>query len=191
MKIIYIDVETTGIGIPESGLVQLAGEVEIDGEAKEQFSYRIRPFANDVVSDEALEVNGLTRAQLAQYPAPAEVFSEFEALLGKYIDRYDRTDKFLLVAYNAPFDADHLRAWFEKNQDRFFGSWFWHPPLDVMTLAATVLMAKRKELPNFKLTTVAAACGLCVDESKAHDALYDVLLTKELFRRIVTHVATI
>jgi len=182
MKLIFIDVETTGLGFPESGLVQLAGLVEIDGEVKASFDYRIRPFPQDVITDQALALNRITRDELAQYDEPGIVFKEFVELLSTFVDRYDRSDKLHLVAYNAQFDAEHLRAWFEKNGDQYFGSWFFHPPLDVMGMAAAVLMPRRHTLDNFKLITVAQALGMAIDEGRIHDATYDVHLTKEVFR---------
>jgi len=188
MKIIYIDVETTGIPFPESGLVQLAGAIEIDGEVQRHFNFRMRPFPGDLVSDEALALNGLTLADLETYEDPATVFEQFDTMLGEYIDRYDREDKFHFVGYNTQFDADHLRTWFEKNNDQFFGSWFWHPPVDVMALAAMVLMPNRAALNNFRLPTVATMLGLAVDEDKTHDALYDIDLTRELFHQLLGHV---
>ena len=184
MKIVYLDVETTGIPCPQSGLVQLAGAIEIEGEVKQQFDFRIRPFPDDVISDEALAVNGLTRDELRTYEDPAKVFNQFEALLGAYVDRYDRTDKFHVVAYNANFDADHLRAWFEKNHSPYFGSWFWHPPLDVMAIAAMALMPERRRIENFRLATIAARLGIEVDPAKTHDALYDVHLARAVFGRL-------
>jgi len=181
MKLIYVDVETTGIPCPVSGLIQLAGMIEIDGELREDFDYSIRTFPSDIISDEALAVNGITRKQIQKYDPPERVFRQLIDLLDKYIDRYDRTNKFHFVAYNAEFDADHLRAWFEKNGDKYFGSWFFHPPLDVMGIAAVVLMNKRPTLPDFKLATVAKALGLDVDTAKTHDALYDIRLTRQMF----------
>jgi len=185
MKLIYLDIETTGIPCPASGLIQLSGAIEIDGEFKEQFNFRMRPFPEDVVSDEALTVNGASRADLAVYDESARVFEQFVDLLGKYVDRYDRSDKFHLVAYNARFDADHLRAWFEKCGDRYFGSWFWHPVIDVMGLASVVLMRERPDICGYKLVTLAEAMGLHVDEDAVHDAVYDAELTRQLFPRLV------
>jgi DNA polymerase-3 subunit epsilon len=181
MKLVFLDIETTGIPSPASGLIQIAGTIEIDGSVKEVFNFRIRPFPEDVVTDEALTVNGASRAELAVYDDPARVFEQFVALLGKYVDRYDRSDKFHFVAYNARFDADHLRAWFEKCGDRYFGSWFWHPVIDVMGLAAVVLMRERAEIGDYKLVTVAEVMGLHVDEDAVHDAMYDAEITRHLF----------
>ena len=185
MKLIFIDVETTGLEYPDSGLIQLSGVIEIEGEIKASFDHRIRPFPADVVSDEALSVNGLTHEEIAGYEDPRVVFDRFISLLGQFVDRYDRSDKFHLVAYNAPFDSEHIRAWFEKNKNRFYGSWFWHPPIDVMGMAAVAAMASRSRLNNFKLTTVARALGLHVEESLAHDALYDIRLTRSVFQVLV------
>jgi hypothetical protein len=61
MKLIYIDVETTGIECPESGLLQLAGAIEIDGQVAQEFNHRMRPFPADKICEEALEVNGLSK----------------------------------------------------------------------------------------------------------------------------------
>lgn len=182
MKLIFIDVETTGLEHPDSALIQLSGLIEIDGEVRASFDYRIRPFPADIVAVEALSVNGLTREEIDGYDDPRAVFDEFTSLLAQFVDRYDRADKFHLVAYNAPFDSEHLRAWFAKNDDRFYGSWFWHPPIDVMGMAAVAAMPRRAHLENFKLVTVAKALGLIVDEAKAHDALYDIGLTRSVFQ---------
>lgn len=186
---IYLDIETTGIPCPASGLVQLAGEIEIDGKTVEKFCYRVKPFPGDVISDEALTVNGITRDELAKFEEPGVVFARFIELLGRHVDRYNKADKAHFVGYNARFDADHLRAWFDKNNDKFFGSWFWHPVIDVMGLAAVHFMGRRAAFPDFKLTTVAAAAGIHVEHNKAHDASYDVLLTKALFKWLAKEMA--
>lgn len=186
MKLIFLDIETTGIPCPQSGLIQLAGLIEVDGQAVETFDFRVRPFPNDVIAEEALRVNGVTREALKTYPEPGVVFSQLMGLLAQYVDRYDKEDKLHFVAYNARFDADHLRAWFEKNGDKYFGSWFWHPPIDVMSLAAAALMDKRHTLADFRLPGVAKALGIAVNETRLHDAVYDVELTREVFYRLIS-----
>ena len=185
MKLIFIDVETTGIAFPESGLIQLAGTIEIPDAKPKFFQYRIRPFPNDVIEEEALEVNGITREELNTYPAPGKVYKDFTNLLDTCVDRYDRADKFHFIGYNAMFDSDHLRAWFEKNGDKYFGSWFYFPPIDVMGMAAVHLMRRRAGMKDFKLLTVARELGLTVDETKAHDARYDIALTRKIFQVLI------
>lgn len=182
-KLIFIDVETTGIAT-NAGLIQLAGVIDIAGQPKKYFDYLIRPFADDTISDDALAVTGSTREQLMHYPEPMEVYQKFIRLLEQHVDKYNRNDKFHFIGYNARFDADHLRAWFKKNGDKYYGSWFYFPPIDVMNLAAVSLMHERSKLPDFKLTTVAKVCGLDFDPAGAHDALFDIKLTERLFWKV-------
>lgn len=33
--------------------------------------------------------------------------------------------------------------WFEKSRDKYFGSWFYFPPIDVMGMAAVHLISRR------------------------------------------------
>jgi len=45
-------------------------------------------------------------------------------------------------------------------------------------------MNQRPSMPNFKLMTVAKHIGLDIDESKAYDAIYDVEITREIFKKL-------
>lgn len=110
-------------------------------------------------------------------------FKRLEGLLGRFVDRYDQTDKYHFLAYNARFDADHLRRWFEKCGSPFFGSWFWAPPIDVMSIAAVVLMSERPKLKNFRLATVASHLGISTPGPE-HDALADVELGQRVFQAV-------
>ena len=111
--------------------------------------------------------------------AEERIYKQFVDLLSKYVDRYNKKDKFFLAGYNiASFDNSFLRAWFIQNGDKYFGSWFWSNCFDVMVLATPYLSEKRAEMENFKQGTVAKALGINVDDSKLHDALYDIEICK-------------
>lgn len=131
---------------------------------------------------------GVTKEEILQYPPMQEVYSEFVQMLGKYVDKYDKTDKFFLCGYNnASFDNQFLRAWFVQNGDNYFGSWFWSSAIDVMVLATQALMEVRSRMLNFKLCTVAQAFGIKIEEEKLHDAMYDIYLTYEVYKRITNN----
>jgi DNA polymerase-3 subunit epsilon len=51
-----------------------------------------------------------------------------------------------------------------------------------MVLAAFKLKTERTNLENFQLKTVAKYLGIEVDESRLHDAQYDIYLTYELYK---------
>jgi DNA polymerase-3 subunit epsilon len=185
IKSIYLDVETTGL-TRKNGIIQLSGMIIIDGVEKEQFDFRVKPFENDEIEDKALEVSGTTREALQKEPyrEPGEVYNDFVGILGKYVDKFKREDKFHFIAYNANFDDQRLRDFFSKIGDKYFGSWFFYPYLDVMTMAATVLAGERANMSNFRLNTVAKKLGINVDESRIHDAMYDIYLTRAIFCKI-------
>ena len=51
-----------------------------------------------------------------------------------------------------------------------------------MVLASFYLRKERAKLVDFKLKTVAQYLGIEIDESKLHDAEYDIYLTIEIFK---------
>lgn len=192
-KLFFIDLETTGTDPNQNGIVQLSGIIEIDQEEKERINLLIHPFETDVIEEEALEINNRTKEEISNFRSPVAIYKNFIDTMLKYIDKYDRLDKFNFVGYNSRFDDDFLRAWFKKCADKYYGSYFFWPPIDVANMAATWFINKRDLFLNFKLMTVAKAIGIQIDESKSHDAMYDIEITKELFNRLIkeqTHVRT-
>ena len=113
------------------------------------------------------------------------IYNQFVGILSKYVDKFNKKDKFFLVGYNnASFDNQFLRAWFIQNGDKYFGSWFWANCMDVMVLATPYLADRRAEMENFKQGTVAKALGIAVDDSKLHDALYDIEICKAIYDKV-------
>lgn len=188
MKQLFYDLETTGTMYWRNGIHQFSGMVVIDGEIKETFNYKVCPNPKADITEEALQVAGVSKEEILQYPPMQEVYSEFVQMLGKYVDKYDKTDKFFLCGYNnASFDNQFLRAWFVQNGDNYFGSWFWSSAIDVMVLATQALMEMRSRMLNFKLCTVAQTFGIKIEEEKLHDAMYDIYLTYEVYKRITNN----
>jgi DNA polymerase-3 subunit epsilon len=181
-KIFYFDLETTGTRFWKDGIHQISGIIEIDGEIKENFDFKVRPNPQAEISDEALNVGGVTREQISAYPEMRGVYDQLIEILGKYVDKFQKTDKFHLCGYNnRGFDDPFLRAWFVQNGDQYFGSWFWSDSIDVMVLASNYFMDERPSMIDFKLKTVCKQAGIEIDETKLHDAIYDIMLTKELY----------
>ena len=194
-KLIFIDVETTGVNPERNGLTQISGCVQIGDEVKESFDYFVRPYPQDAIEMAALEVTGMDRRQFLPpdhpdhlavpgqlFEDPKDIYVRLSTIFSKYASQYDKSDKFQFVGYNAhSFDMPFMRRFWEKNGDRFFGSWFWYPCLDVMLVWAQILQETRADLSNFKLATVARHCGIDVDDSRLHDSQYDIELTRELW----------
>lgn len=186
MKLFFCDLETTGVRAYTHGVVQISGEIwtrmSTTGLVKqESFNLRAAPFEEDVIDLRALEVTGLTKAEIQEYPRPQDVFKDLKRILKRYVDPFNKMDKFFFLAYNAPFDENHLRAFFKKNSDPYFGSWFFWPSIDVAVLAADYLRYERKDMMRFKLSDVAERLGIEIESSRLHDALYDVELTRKIY----------
>ncbi len=185
-KLFYIDVETTGTNPKKHGLIQIAGIIEIDGREEERINLLVSPFEGDVIEDEALEVIGKDEKVLWSYEKPKIIYDRLIGYMEKYVDRYDRTDKFHFIGYNSRFDDSFIRSWFRKLDDVYYGSWFYWPAIDVSNLAAVSLIDQRSAMPNFKLMTVADYLGIDVDPDKAHDALYDVEITRLMHKTLTS-----
>ena len=188
IKAAFIDVETTGVNQYKNGLIQLSGTICTLAEHRiieqEDFNYKIKPLPSDVIEDKALEINKVTRDQLEGFPHASQVYNSFTSMLNNYCDKFDRSDKLFFIGYNARFDYDFCRAWFEKLNDKYFGSYFFFPPIDVMNLAITQSIKERHLLENFKLGTVCNHFGINVDSESLHDADVDIKLTIELFKKL-------
>jgi DNA polymerase-3 subunit epsilon len=194
-KLVFIDVETTGVDPERSGITQISGCIQIGETVVESFDYYVRPYPTDQIDDAALQVTGIDRRQFLPaddpnclkiggqlFEDPQTVYKRLVEMLAKHVNKFDKSDKFQFVGYNAhSFDMPFMRKFWEKNNDRYFGSWFWYPCLDVMLLWAQILQPVRFDLTNFKLMTIAAYAGLEVDESRLHDSQYDIELTRSLW----------
>lgn len=185
MKILAYDLETTGTNPAQHGIHQIAGIILIDGKEKERFEIKLRPNPKAKIEQEALDVANVTLEQIMEYQSMEDGYQEFIKILSKYVDKFNKTDKLFLLGYNnAGFDDNFLRGLFLQNGDKYFGSRFWADPMDVRVLAIRQLAPVRHQMENFKLKTVARQMGIEVDESKLHDAVYDVELTLEIFKRL-------
>jgi len=183
---IFYDLETTGTDERKNSIHQIAGVVEFNGEIVEEFDIKTRPHPKAIIEPKALLVGNVLEDEILVYQDMKDAHIEFVSILERYCDRYDRKDKMYLVGFNnRKFDDVFLRRWFEQNGDTYFGSWFWGDSLDVMVLACEYLIERRVSMPNFKLKTVAEELGLYVEDVMLHNGVYDVKLTREIYR-IVT-----
>jgi DNA polymerase III alpha subunit (gram-positive type) len=177
MKEIFIDTETVGLDPQLNGIWQIAGMIV----SKEQFlpfNFKMAPHKGDIIEPEALEMSRMTEEEMWNLGDPFKVHHEFTTLMSTIVNKYDKKDKFIFYGYNARFDSNFLREWFAKCGDKYFGSWFWTPPVDIMATAAFHLAKERPAMANFKLETVVKWLGLKLDEEgDFHDADIDIKYT--------------
>jgi len=176
-KVLYLDEETTGTDPVKNDVIQLAAIVEINGKIMERFNMRCQPWDYGNIDLQALYVNGLTVDDLITFPEPMELYRSFTAMLGKYIDKFDRMDKFTPAGQNVPFDTGFLKCFFEKCGDKYYGSWMNWRHIDLLAVVRFLRFAGQLNLENDKLVTVASHFGI---EFDAHDAMADIETTRKL-----------
>lgn len=182
-KLAFIDTETTGFNPEVNYVIEIGGIIEY-GDTYEEFLLNSSVPEGTTLSEEAEEKHGYSLEDIMKFPGPADAYRSLIEIFEKHVDRYDRGDKFIFIGYSAEFDNNFLRSFFDRNNDQYFGSWFFTPWIDVMSLAANALKTERDRMENFKLGTVAKFIGLGVQEDQLHNSGYDIQLTRELYWKI-------
>lgn len=180
-KIFWFDTETTGVYPQQNAMIQLAGMIEINGIIKEEINLLFRPAEGRVIETRALEVNHRTASELLEFPHLAVGIGSLKKTFKKYIDQYDRDDKFIPAGFNTSFDCDFLRDTFYQSGDQYgIGSWMFNVNLDVRSWVSLLVAHTGLRLPNYKLVTICNHFGIQFDGG-AHDAFADIKATRELY----------
>ena len=180
LKRLYIDTETTGTDYKIHGIHQISGYIEINGEILETFDYKVKPFDEAIFDEKALEISNTTLEQILTYESEIEIYKKFSEILFKYLKVFDKTDRYAIVGYNVKFDKDFLHEFFKRQGDEFFFNYVWSIPLDVSVIAFEFLEAERYKMEHFNLMYVAEYLGIELNPEKAHQAIYDIEITREV-----------
>jgi len=176
-KILWLDCETTGLDPDRHAMIQLAVLIDIDGEVKESLNLKLRPLLFDVIEQSALEIHGYTEEEVKAFPGADEGLLTLKATMAKYVDKYNKRDKFVTAGYYVRFDVDFLRALFSKHGDDYFGGWFYSVSYDIQSVVAMEIADKGLRLENYQLATICEKFGIEIDK---HDALSDITATRNL-----------
>lgn len=185
MKEVFFDVETSGTEYKKHGILQLAGIIKIKGQEMDRFNLYMKPFGDQAVEPSALEANGITLEQIKGFDEPCVAYKKFLRLMDRFIDRYNKEDKFHLIGYNSRFDDNFLREWFERNGNKYYGAYYWWPSIDVSNMVAVKYRQYRAKFPNFQLMTVAEKLKIEVTKDNFHDAMYDTEVTMAIFDKVI------
>lgn len=185
MKIAFIDVETTGRKSEQNSIWALSLILVIDEKVAERKTWYMRPMTT--WEEPALELakQSFTEEEIRNFPMQYEAFEEFTKIITKYVDKFDKKDKLLFGGYNSKFDEEYVRAWFDFNDDKYYGSWFFSGTLDIMALCVFTFRSFRHKFPNFQLATLAAFFGI---ELEAHKSESDVNATFEIYKELTKRI---
>ena len=180
-KIFWLDTETTGVDCNKHAIIQLSAQIEIDDTVRHVINMRIQPFPGAEISPQALEINGMTEEEIQAFTPLDSSLKTLKNILKRYVNKFNRDDKFVIAGYNVGFDTNFLRAAFDYINDPYYGSWFFPCNRDVMTYVADYITLSGVRLKNYRLETMCEHFGI---ELKAHDAMSDIEATKQLYEVI-------
>ena len=190
-KVFWFDCETTGIDPVRCAILQLSGLIEIDGRIEETVDLYMRPLlgkekplykdksdTDDEIWDSALEVNEWTREEIAEQPHPKKAIDSLKTTLEKYVDKYNRSDKFVCAGKNVKFDISFLRECFRKTSNKYFGSYFFSVARELESIVAEMILQKGLRLEDYTLETL---CDHFKVKINAHEAMSDIIATRSLY----------
>lgn len=83
MKLLFFDLETTGVKFWRNGIHQIGGIVDIDGQEAERFDIRLAPNPAATIEQEALDVAGVTLEQVQSYQPMEEGYRQLVGILSQ------------------------------------------------------------------------------------------------------------
>lgn len=183
-KVLWMDTETSGTDEDRHAMLDLSVIIEIDREIISKKKFQIKPFSDDILDPQALEVNGYTEEMVKQEPflEPLEAHMQICGLWGSNVDKFEKSDKMYIGGFNVDFDLRFLTKFFEKCQDKYLGSWINWRKLDPMPLVTVLEYLGKVQLPNLKLETLCDYYQIPID---AHDSMSDIMATRELFYKLI------
>ncbi|MDA3900030.1 MAG: 3'-5' exonuclease [Spirochaetes bacterium] len=185
MKLLYFDTETTGLDPVVNSIIQISGIIEINGILVEEFNFMVKPVEpREMMSDQALQTHGYEGYYFTKFPEPAEVKRNLEKIFSRYVDKFNKHDKFIPVGQNISFDINFLKNFWEREGDKYLFSYV-NVASQVDTLATFRMLRHLGliESPDLKLETL---CRYYDIELNAHDAISDINATRELYQIIKT-----
>lgn len=181
MKVFWFDCETSGLDSARHGIISLAYAVEIDGHIVGEGELRSN-CEGKAIEDSALAINHFTRGNLLGHQPPEQMYRDLAAEFSRWVDKFDRDDKFYAGGFNVGFDMGFLRQLWTDQKDSYFGSWFYAGTLDPLALIpAMKYMGLMQDFTGgySKLAQVAEYLG--IDTTGAHDAKSDLHMTRACF----------
>lgn len=176
MNILWIDVETTGLG-SNAAVIEIAAIPMVDGEIKPHFHSMIRPHKGATIDLKAFEVTKIDVNEIWDYPEAKDVLNEFIS----WIDSHETI--FNLGGHNVGFDRNNLFKLFCRNAQ--YGSFitrFSHNDVDTLSLSREIFKGKKDKPVDFKLESICRYFG--TEDRVYHRALGDIQNTIEIFKEL-------
>lgn len=184
MKLLYLDTETTGLDHRIHGIIQIAAIMEIDGEVVDSIDIKCNIHPDFLIDPESMNIHGITNEEIESRIDSQTAYTMFVSWLDRHISPYDKTDKAYPVGFNINFDLNFLVEWFKVHGSKYgLGTYINWKRIDPLEILYIMDMRGKIALPNYKLKTVAD--HFAIDLTEEHDALADVLATRDILKKLL------
>ncbi len=163
---VVIDTETTGLDPRYDELIEVAGIKYVQGKEIERFSELIKP--KNELDNFITELTGINDEMLINSRSEKDVIIDFREFLGDSI----------LIGHNVNFDINFLYDSLKENHNIKLQNDF----IDIIRIARKVL----KHLDHHRLIDLILYYDL--DNEGTHRALNDVLLTYQVFNKLILDI---
>lgn len=163
---IALDLETTGLNPKQDRIIEIGAAQIVNGKVKDTFQTFVNPYKN--LSEEVMQLTGITDAQLIGAPGIGDVIHDFLAFAGKEP----------VLGHQVIFDYSFLKRAVVNE-----GMEFERYGMDTLKLARTFMPANHKK-------NLASACQYFGLEQRAnHRAFQDALAAYELYEEMKNRFA--
>lgn len=189
MKTVFFDLETTGTDFQRSAVIQIGAILDVDGEEVDRIDIKLKPHEGANIDSQALAVTGISMDDLLNNPDrvhPADGYWKFMRFCGfKPGQRVSPAMRIHRAGYNIlGFDNKFLENLGAMVGDGYTFAKFHWPGIDVASIACAGLRSVRGAMKDFKLMSVARELEIDI-EGQAHDALFDVHVTREVYYKLL------
>lgn len=182
-KLLFLDLETTGINPELHGIVSISAITDILNQQPEAVDLRLKPFDGCSYDAQALEVINTTYEEIQAYQPETAVYAILLDFIEKKVNKYDKQDKFTVVGYNCMFDMAFLANLFKRNFNNYTYAYFNAYYVDLFAIVKLIHSIKPYPTENLKLATICKYYGISLDN--AHNSFADIKATRELYYKII------
>lgn len=178
MKVLWMDLETSGPSSYKHGIVEASFIVEIKDKVVDRKTFYMNP-KNKEINEKSLAISGLKIEDINEFPLPPETYNDIKTFFEAYVDPFEPTDKFVPAGFNVlRFDLPFLRGLWYDNKDKYFHSFFVGGGIELVGVSRYLQWTEAmKRLQNDKLETLAKHLG-CYKENQ-HQAHVDVEMARD------------
>lgn len=183
-KILWFDTETTGL-TEKAFLYEISGIITIDGVIVEEFDIWCNVPIDSEMSPKALELQNLTLDKIMSFPSYKNAYKQLIDIFSKYIDKYNKNDKFIIAGHNISFDIRMLDRLFKACNDNYLGS-FLNYKLQFDTLSLLRALEVAEIIPEQNSHKLEDMCRYFnIPLENAHNSLEDIKATMKLGEEIL------